>query len=410
MKPYKKHLFTWRFLAGLLIPILIFTLPGACMETKPQQKVLRVSFSLTEAEWEIFRQKIFPPFENRNHCRIEAVQIEAANLPKLLEVGKISGKSQIDLFAQDNMELALLVKKRLVEDLSEYADHHGKQIYPSLLDIGRFAGKLLFIPFRPNVQIFYYNKAKFEEYGLMPPQSWDEWLHCATVFLNREKVGRILIKGFGGNPTVTQIYEYIVSAGGDPFAFNDDGSKRTFLFFRKLWKAASPDSKKAKWDTSNDYFARDSVYLMQNWPFGYKIITEKYGKKDVGVYHGFPGPRKEAHVVGGDVFGIPVGSKNRDLALQFIQYMLSKEVQGIFVKDLSWPSARPDAYEMSSSPAFQAIREAFQYGVFRKNVPYWAEYQKLFEEAFVRIVIKGEDPALLDQFHDRMEKIKARYE
>jgi len=393
-----------------LIVFLIVILAIACTESKPPLPVLKVSFSLAESEWEIFRQKIFPPFEAQNRCKIEAVQIDAADLPKLMEVGKRSGVSRIDLFAQDNMELALLVKRKLVEDLSPYAGEVGKAIYPSLLDVGRFDGKLYFIPFRPNVQIFYYNKAKFGQYRLSPPRSWDEWLHCATVFYAKEKTGRILIKGFGGSPTVTQMYEFIVSAGGDPFAFNDSGSQKTFRFFRKLWRVASPDSKKAKWDTSNDYFARNAVYLMQNWPFGYQIITGKYGKKDVGVYHGFPGPEKEAHVVGGDVFGIPSGSKNKDLALQFIRYMLSKEVQTVFISELAWPAVRLDAYGTSDSPAFQAVRDAFRHGIYRKNVPYWAEYQKLFEEAFVRIVIRGEDMALLDQFHARMEKIKASYE
>lgn len=409
-KQYRQLLLGGETLLPILAVLVMLISVTSCTVDKPQQPILKVSFSLTESEWDIFRQKIFPEFETRYRCKIEAAQIDAADLPKLLEVGKISGEGRLDLFAQDNMELALLVKKELVEDLSEYIESYGKEIYPSLLAVGRFNGKLFFIPFRPNVQIFYYNKVKFAQYGLSPPRSWDEWLHCAMVFYNKERVGRVLIKGFGGSPTVTQMYEYIISAGGDPFAFNDDGSKKTFLFFQKLWRIASPDSKKAKWDTSNDYFAQNSVYLMQNWPFGYKIIAQKYGKKDVGVYHGFPGPKKEAHVVGGDVFGIPRGSKNRELALQFIRYMLTKEVQTVFIKELSWPAVRPDVYTVSKSPEFKAIEDAFRCGIFRKNVPYWGEYQKLFEEVFIRIVIRGESLALLDQFHDRMETIKGRYD
>ncbi len=149
---------------------------------------------------------------------------------------------------------------------------------------------------------------------------------------------------------------------------------------------------------------------MQNWPFGWKIITEEYGKTGVAVYHGFPGPEREAHVIGGDAFGIPAGAKNRDLALKFVEYMLSAEAQKLFVKELGWPSVREDAYAEAESPAFQAVREAMQHGVFRKNVPYWAEYQKLFEEAFLRVVVEGETLALLDEFHDRMQKIRAAAE
>jgi trehalose transport system substrate-binding protein len=207
------------------------------------------------------------------------------------------------------------------------------------------------------------------------------------------------------------MYEFIVAAGGDPFVFNHDGTKQTFRFFQQLWRVTSPDSRRAKWDTSNDYFARDAVYLMQNWTFGYKIITEKYGKKDVGVYHGFPGPVREAHVIGGDVFGIPEGSKNKALALKFIEYMLSREVQTALVNDLAWPAVRPDAYDTASvSPVFTAIHGALRYGIFRKNVPYWSEYQKLFEEAFLRIVVQGEPIDLLEKFQVRMRVIMQAYD
>jgi trehalose transport system substrate-binding protein len=399
----------YRYLLWALV-LLISITAAACTKEAQKQAVLNVSFSLAESEWEVFRSKVFPEFEKKNDCKIEAVQIDAGDLPKLLEVGRKANKSSVDLFAQDNMQLAILVKKGLVEDLSHLEGNLPEAIYPAMLEVGRFNGKLFFIPFRPNVQIFYYNKAKFEEYELNPPRSWEEWLKAARAFHEKEGVGRVLIKGFGGSPTVTQMYENIVSAGGEPFAFNDQGSKKTFSFFQELWKVASPDSKKAKWDTSNDYLAQDSVYLMQNWPFGYKIITEKYGKKNVEVYHGFPGPVREAHVIGGDVFGIPVGSRNKKLSLHFIEYMLTREVQSIFVRDLGWPSLRSDAYEESDSPAFLAVKEALRHGVFRKNVPYWSAYQKLFEEAFLRIVVNGEDLSLLDEFHHRMQEIVKKHE
>jgi trehalose transport system substrate-binding protein len=401
----KEGAFRLVFTAALAALVL-----AACGGGNDGKPVLKVSFSLAESEWEVFRSRIFPEFEKRYGCAVEAVQVSAGDLPKLLEVGKRSGSPTVDLFAQDNMGLSVLVKNRLVEDLSGLEDRLPHELYPSMLNAGRFDDVLYFIPFRPNVQIFYYNEAKFDEYGVEPPRSWEEWLKAAKTFYEKEGVGRILIKAYGGSPTVTQMYEYIVSAGGDPFTFNDEGFQGTFAFFRKLWKFASPDSKRAKWDTSNDYFAQDSVYLMQNWPFGYKILTEKYGKKNVGVYQGFPGPVREAHVIGGDVFGIPAGSKRRELSVKLVQYLLSRDVQSLLVRELGWPSVRRDAYHESESPAFRAVRKALEHGVFRKNVPYWGEYQKLFEEAFLRIVVNEEKLSLLDRFHDRMQDIVAKHE
>ena len=372
--------------------------------------VLNVSFSLSESEWTFFREEILPAFEKAHDCEVKASQVDASDLPKLLAAGKMAGRSLVDIFAQDNMQLAVLIKEGLVEDLSALRERIPAEVYPSMIEACTFDGTLYFIPFRPNVQIFYYNREKFDEYGLNPPQSWEEWLGAAKLFKEKEGVGRVLIKGFGGAVTVTQMYEYIVAAGGDPMTFNDEGCVRTFGFFRELWQHASPDSRRAKYDTSNDYLARDSVYLMQNWPFGYKILTEDYGKKNVEVYSGFPGPVRRAHVIGGDVFGIPVGTPNRELALAFVEYMLSREVQSAFVKGLAWPSVRQDAYAGVDSPVFVAVNEALSHGIFRANVPYWTEYQKLFEEAFFSIVVRGGDVrSELDAYAQRLDGIRARY-
>ena len=268
-----KKIITMLFVSVIIISFCSFSAWG-------KKNELKVSFSLGESEWEVFRKKIIPEFEKRNNCKIKSFQVDAGDLPKLLRAGKMAKKSSLDLFAQDNMQLSVLVKQKLVEDISSIEERIPKEVYPAMINAGRFGGKLLFIPFRPNVQIFYYNSAKFAEYGLKAPQSWNDWLSVAQSFHEKDGIGRILIKGFGGAVTVTQMYEYVVAAGGDPFSFNDNGCIETFNFFQKLWKYASPDSKKAKWDTSNDYLARDSVYIMQNWPFGYKIMVEKIRQKE----------------------------------------------------------------------------------------------------------------------------------
>jgi len=60
-------------------------------------------------------------------------------------------------------------------------------------------------------------------------------------------------------------------------------------------------------------------------------------------------------------------------------------------------------------PPFQAVSEALKHGVFRTNVPYWAGFEKLINEAFVRIVMRGKDAEkVLNALHDWVEAIKAR--
>ena len=53
-----------------------------------------------------------------------------------------AGKIEIDVFGQDNMQLAILVDDGLVEDLSVYEEEIPDQVIDALIDAGRFEGKL----------------------------------------------------------------------------------------------------------------------------------------------------------------------------------------------------------------------------------------------------------------------------
>jgi len=103
-----------------------------------------------------------------------------------------------------------------------------------------------------------------------------------------------------------------------------------------LNQAATRD---AKWDTSNEYLARGECHIMQNWPFGYSVLPTDYGFTDFEVYGGW----LSEHVMGGEVLGIPKGTENLDVALDFIAFMTSQEAQEIFVSELSSPAVRDDA-------------------------------------------------------------------
>jgi trehalose transport system substrate-binding protein len=197
--------------------------------------------------------------------------------------------------------------------------------------VGVSGGVRYFLPFRPNVQIAYYNAERFAQYNLQPPRTWPELLAVARTFYEKEQTGRVLFTGAGGAPTTTQLYEWIVAAGGDPFDFAHPGTVATFRFLAALRPYLSSESRRAKWNTTNEALAQEVTYLAQNWPFGVPLLVQEYGKTAIRTYSGWAGPVREAHVIGGDVLGIPVGAPHRQLALALIRYLQSREVQTILV-------------------------------------------------------------------------------
>jgi trehalose transport system substrate-binding protein len=376
------------------------------------EPTITLTMSLAEAEWQVVRQDILPPFESACRCRVQAIDVPPEALRQRLQAMHQAGRMQIDVFAQDNMRLQELVDANLVAPLTPAETQMDEAIYPSLLQVGIIGGRRYFLPFRPNVQIAYYNADKFAQYGLQPPRTWPELLAVARTFHAREGIGRVLFQGVGGAPTTTQLYEWIVSAGGDPFDFAHPGTVETFRFLAALRPYLSPESRRAKWNTTNDALAQESAYLAQNWPFGIPLLIKEYGKTAIRTYSGWAGPVREAHVIGGDVLGIPVHAPHRQPALALIRHLQSRDVQMLLTSRLGWPSLRTDvegAVEAWLRPHVAAIGEALRHGIFRTNVPYWAEYERLADEAVQRILWRKEAPAsVLPPLAARLAELRGR--
>ena len=73
---------------------------------------------------------------------------------------------EIDLFAQDNMRRQELVDAGLAAPFTHREAEMEAAIYPALRAVGAIRNARYFLPFRPNVQITYYNADKFVQYEL----------------------------------------------------------------------------------------------------------------------------------------------------------------------------------------------------------------------------------------------------
>nr|NIN63434.1 extracellular solute-binding protein [Anaerolineae bacterium]NIN93770.1 extracellular solute-binding protein [Anaerolineae bacterium]NIQ76805.1 extracellular solute-binding protein [Anaerolineae bacterium] len=371
---------------------------------------------LAEAELAVVRDEVIPIWEERTGNKVNIAEIPPEDVPTTLQAQQAAGRVEIDVIAQDNVALAPLISLDLVEDLTPYQNQLPSEIYGYLTDQMTFDGKLMFVPYRGNVQIAYYNTAVFDDLGLEPPTTIDEYRDVCQALYDEYGFGKCIFKGGGDQPLPlpTLLWEWIVSNGGDPMVLNDAGSVETFVFFQEMWasgllnQAATRD---AKWDTSNESLARGDAHIMQNWPFGYSVLPVDYGFTDFAVYGGW----LSAHVMGGEVLGIPKGTEHLEEALDFIAFMTSQEAQEIFVSELSWPAVRDDALGLvaeDQQPLWDAIQAAARDGVLRPNVPYLTtDVFPLITEAWDRAVYDGEDVnAVLNDVGARLAALIAAQE
>jgi len=370
-----------------------------------------VSFVTSLAEEE--RQslgEVLKGFESSAGIQVKMVQLESQDAVNQLKAKKTANRMDVDLIAQDNLRLGPLVRDGIVEDLSGEQAKVPDTTIDALKPVTQFDGKAFFLPYRPNVQIAYYNDTKLNQYGIKPPESWDDLLKAAQTMKDREGIGKVAIQGSAGDPLTVSVFEFIKQAGGDPLVLNDEGSVKAFEFLAQLEPLMTPEYRTAKFDTMNTIMSNDTAYLGSNWPFGITVIVDKNGRKDIKAYKGWAGPAKESHVLGGEVLGIPVGAPNRNGALAVAEFLMSKDTQSQLLTKLGWPPMRTDAFGTVpdwQQPYFQAVQEALKNVDARPNVAYWEDVSRSMNDAF-RDIVQQKQPAkeTLDRYASALQKAK----
>jgi trehalose transport system substrate-binding protein len=359
-------------------------------------RTLRMSVALAEDEARVFEEVIVGGFGEATGGAIELIRIEAVDVIRTLEAQVGSGEVEIDILAQDNNSLAPLVAGQLVEEIPEATEVLPPETIEALLPVLQFDGVYYFLPARPNVQITYYNSRRFEEMGLQTPATWEELLATAQAIQEQAGVGQVSIQGVPGGPVGVTVTQFLWQAGGDPLQIDTEAGAQAFQFMQDLKPYLTPQYPTATFDTTNTYLLNESVILAQNWPFGVNVIVDQGGKTEVLAYDGWSGPAGNFLVLGGDVFGIVKGTPNRDMALDFVRFFTSREVQETLTSRLGWPAIRTDAFgtvEEWQQPYFEAILAALEHTQARPNITTWLQVEQILTNAFNDIVTAGQEVA-----------------
>lgn len=349
-------------------------------------------------------------FRSQPASRVTLVtSIDSMELIRMLK--KRSGEPRVHLFAQDNLALTPLVDAGLVQEVSE-VDIPDKVIDSMVPPT--FAGRRFFLPFRPNVRLTYLDEARFRSAGVRPPTTTEELMAVARKLKENSGKPAVTLSLAEGDPAAVTIAELIVSYGGDPLVLNDAGSKEAFSFLAQMWSEGlmARESLFARFDTELEYLRSGKSLLAQNWSFTSAVMAKEGLLPKFDVYPGWRGPARAAHVVGGDVLGIPKGvkGKQRAAALALASYLMSQESQEFLVRENAWASIRTDAYSKvpkEQRETFDAIQEAFEDGWFRPSVPYWSEVTARMNEAVDRILLQRQDTGtVLDELNAQIEVAK----
>lgn len=291
------------------------------------------------------------------------------------------------------------------------ASYDTEDFLPGLFDTyGYYDGRLVAIPYKPDIELLFYRKDLFEDetikasyaekYGteLKVPETNDELLQVSEFFTKSINPDSPVDYGYSTNMLKGCTRLLFFNRGGDDINenmepnMNNEAGIQALDYILKLQKFAPKEWMQMGWDEANKFFANGNAAMMEQWP-GLWLTCQAEGsavKDQIGVAVA-PG---KTPVLGGWGAAVSAGSKNKELAWKFIEFMTSKDGELLKIENTMDP-CRASSYEidgvMESSELYGALMESYNYAktLADVDVPYISSKLNDVMEMHIQQVMEG---------------------
>ena len=267
------------------------------------------------------------------------------------------------------------------EDFVEKSRLLGKAPYP--------LGATFALPFSGNVQLIFYNADLVGQN--IDLSNWNAIYDVTKEVNNRNKCG-YAIRGQSGNPIVSDFLPILWAFGGDLFDNSNnvilysDNSKEALNFYCKLYKTGCNFQK----DELVAAISNGEAAIGLGWPTWFisesgvsAEIAQIPGKKDSSS------PSLPTGEIGNWLLGITNNSANKELALELITFLTSREVQKEAVKYGGIPtrtSVFRDSEIITKYPYFDVIYQGTNNSRVRPRTAKWSKIEEVFGEQLVKCI------------------------
>ena len=292
---------------------------------------------------------------NSSHAdKIQVTVIPDNQMVTKLATGVQSGDVP-DIISFDLIYMPDFMRAGFLQDLTDQLknDPNQAKVAKAYQDLATYDGKLYGTGFTPDVSILLYNKGLFKKAGLDPEKPPTTLAEVHDYAKKIRAVGAdVYGYYFSGSCPGCNIFtmapimwgsgaKLLPKQAGDPI-LEGDGIKETLSTFHDMWTEGliPPD---AQSDTGNNFqavFETGKIGMQGSGGFAIASLKKNHPEIEFGIAF-LPGVKdgQSSSFVGGDVIAIPKGSKNPDIALQFIKWELTDEAQlNGLAKNLVLPS------------------------------------------------------------------------
>lgn len=346
-------------------------------------------------------------FEAENNCTVEILGLEATDLKQKVSLDSQNKVGAYDLAMADDPWMPEFCEAGLFANLTELGYAADSDFVKASLDIGKYPygeGDIYALPFAGNVQLLFYNKQVLDDAGFSVPESWEDVLAVAKAVNGKDgKVGYV-IRGQQGNPIVSDYLPILWAYGGDVLDDNwnitidSKEAKDALKLYMDLLKNGANYEK-------NDIVAAVSdgkAAMSLGWPSWY--IS---GETAAAEYAEIPSKATASStaystgMIGNWMMGVTANSGNSELAMKFLEYVTSAEVQKKAAEYGGVPtrtSVFTDSGLLAKYPYFETILVSTENSVVRPRLTLWTDIETAYGTELSSAIsgTKSIDQALAD--------------
>jgi multiple sugar transport system substrate-binding protein len=330
--------------------------------------------------------------------KIELLKLPYAGLMEKVVIDLKEATGAYDLLLMDDTWATGFASANWLTNLTEFFKEKGAEIdsdfVGAAVDAARYPyerGKapVYGLPFAGNVELFVYRNDLFEKYGLAaPPATWDDVMNAAkTIGEKEEGVYGVVFRGTKGNPITSGFLPIfwafgaeIVDAEGKPVVNSPEGVA-ALKFLLELAKYAPEEVAIYNASEVRDaLLSGGAAIATEVWPAWVPDLDDPEKSKVVGKMEVTVHPAQKASaapMIGIWHLAIPEASKRKDAALDFLNFVTSKEMQKKMALEVGLPPTRSSVYTDQEVVAkyrwYPTQLKALETSKVRPRLPEWLE-------------------------------------
>lgn len=368
-------------IVALLGVTITASMLAGCGSDEPESLVVAARGGSHVAAMEAVKEA----FEQEHNVEIEIIGLEAADLKQMVSLDAQNSEGAYDLIMADDPWMPEFGDAGIFANLSELGVEEDQDFVKAALDLGKHpyeSGDLHALPFSGNVQLFFYNKEKFENNGYDVPESWEEVLDIARALHEADGTAGYVIRGQQGNPIVSDYLPLFWAYGGQIMDDNwnalvdsEAGHQALATYIELL-------------DVGANYEITDIVSSVSEGRAGMSLGWPSWyisGESASAEYAPIPskGARssdiQSTGMIGNWMMGVAANSQNLELAAEFLTFITSSEIQKQMVEHGGVPT-RSSVYldsELSETyKHFPTLLEGLENSVARPRTPRWSQVEE----------------------------------